>query len=183
MSHSGVSLLDPYLVFEKIGLAEGMRVADFGCGRTGHFVFSAARIVGEKGIVYAVDVMKDVLESLASRIRSEGYDNVQTIWSDIELPGKTAIPAGSLDGCFIVNVFFLLTKKAEAFKEAARLIKPGGWFAITEWSQQLGPLGPPKERMVTPDTLLEFAASFGFSLLEQFPMGNYHYCLLLKKDL
>ena len=64
-------------------------MADMGCGRTGHFVFPAARTVGNKGIVYAVDILKDVLQSLGSWIRSEGLENVQTIWSDIEKFKKT----------------------------------------------------------------------------------------------
>ena len=70
MSHSGTALIDPYKIFEKISLGHGMRVADLGCGRTGHFIFPTARVVGESGVVYAVDIMKDILESIKSRVRT-----------------------------------------------------------------------------------------------------------------
>src|SRR3990167_10080103 len=108
MTHAGSALLDPHAVFEKISLASGMRVADLGCGRTGHFVFPASRVVGDTGIVYAVEIVKNILESIQSRVRSEGYHNVQTVWSNIELAGKTPVPAGSLQACFLVNVLFLV---------------------------------------------------------------------------
>src|SRR3989338_2287181 len=106
MSHVGTALVDPYKIFEKISLKEGMRVADLGCGRTGHFVFPAAHVIGDNGIVYAVDVMKDVLENVKSRARFEGFDNVQAIWSDVELPGRAPIPNKSLDACFFINALF-----------------------------------------------------------------------------
>jgi ubiquinone/menaquinone biosynthesis C-methylase UbiE len=57
MAHSGTVLIDPYKIFEKISLSVGQRVADLGCGRTGHFVFPAVKTVGDTGIVYAVDVV------------------------------------------------------------------------------------------------------------------------------
>ena len=95
ITHSGRALVDPYIVFDKVGLAKGMRVADLGCGRTGHFVFPAAKIVGGMGIVYAVDVVKNVLENISSMARDEGYDNVRAVWSDIEKFGKTPTDSGS----------------------------------------------------------------------------------------
>ncbi|MCX6779720.1 MAG: hypothetical protein NT034_00885 [Candidatus Magasanikbacteria bacterium] len=70
MQTSGTALIDPFEIFQKVGLSSGMRVADMGCGRTGHFVLPAARVVGEKGLVYAVDILKDVLQSLGSWVKS-----------------------------------------------------------------------------------------------------------------
>ncbi len=181
MSHAGTALIDPHKVYDKICLEKGMRVADLGCGRTGHFVFSASRIVGETGIVYAIDIMKDILESLKNRIRSEGFDNIQTVWSDVEVIDKTPIPASSLDACFFTNVMFMLKDKVSALKEAARLLKFGGTAVIVDWTKNLGPLGPLPEMMTNPNTLVNLGKDAGFTLLENFSMGDYHYCLILKK--
>ncbi len=181
MSSAGISLINPHLVFEKISLSEGMRVADFGCGRTGHFVFSASRVVGEKGIVYAVDIMKDVLESLKSRLRSEGYGNVETVWSDIERPGKTAIAPGSLDVCFIVNVLCQVHDRSAVLAEASRLLKPGGLLAITEWARPLGPLGPGEGKLLTPEALSALGLDAQLERVSSFELGDYHYCLILSR--
>ena len=182
MVHSGTSLIDPYKIFARISLSEGQRVADFGCGRTGHFVFPAVKIVGDKGVVYAVDVIKNVLESIKSMARSEGFEAVQTVWSDIELPGKTPIPAGSLDVCFCINVLFQLKNKVGAIKEAARLLKKGGFLVLVDWSKKLGALGPSAESMLNPDQVKRLAEAEGFKFVDEVSAGEYHFCLIYEKS-
>lgn len=181
MSHSGTALIDPYLIFEKISLAPGMRVADLGCGRTGHFVFPASRVVGDTGVVYAVEIVKNILESIKSRARSEGYGNVQAIWSDIECVGKTPVPSGSIHASFLVNVLFLVTDKRSALSEAARLVAPGGYVVVVDWARHLGLLGPKPEQMVSPEMITNLAESLSLDLMTEFAPGEYHYCLIFKK--
>lgn len=181
MSHAGTALIDPYKIFERISLSSGKRVADLGCGRTGHFVFPAVKVVGDKGIVYAVDVVKNILESIKSMARSEGYDNVQTVWSDIEIPGKTPIPDNSLDVCFCVNVLFLLKNKDGAIKEATRMLKPGGYLVVVDWAKRLGLLGPSEERMLNPDELTRLAVADKLKLVDKILPGEYHYSLIFEK--
>ena len=181
MAHAGTALIDPYKVFAQISLAPGMRVADLGCGRTGHFVFPASRVIGDTGIVYAVEIVKDILESIKSRIRSEGYDNVQAIWSDIERVGKTPIPQGTLDSCFLVNVMFMLKDKVGALSEAKRLLKSGGTVVIVDWEKNLGPLGPSLDRLLHADMAIKLGAAAGLKLVNQFPAGDYHYCVIFQK--
>ena len=181
MAHAGTALIDPYIIFEKISLASGMRVADLGCGRTGHFVFPASRVVGDTGIVYAVEIVKNILESIQSRVRSEGYHNVQTVWSNIELAGKTPVPAGSLQACFLVNVLFLVADKGGTLAEAARLTERGGSVVVVDWEKRLEPLGPPPEKMVAPEAIIALAEQASLELAERMSPGGYHYCLIFKK--
>lgn len=181
MQTSGRALIDPFEIFKKIGLSSGMRVIDMGCGRTGHFVFPAARVVGEKGVVYAVDILKDVLQSLSSWIKSEGLDNVQTIWSDIERVDKTPIPAGSADVCFFMNVISHLKDKDSALREAARLIKDDGQVVVVDWSKNLGTLGPQDTANADPQKVIDLAENSSLRLVENFSCSDYHYCLLFKK--
>lgn len=182
MNHSGLALIDPNKIFAKIKLGPGMRVADFGCGRTGHFVFMASREVGERGVVYALDILKDILESIRGRARSEGSENIQAVWTDLEKEGAAPIPEKSLDVGFFVNVFFLLKNKTAALREAARLLKDDGWLAVIDWEKKIGPLGPSPELMVKPDELAALAAAAGLRLAEKMPAGDYHFCLLFKKE-
>ncbi len=181
MSHSGTALIDPDKIFEKISLSEGKRVADLGCGRTGHFVFPAVKIVGDKGIVYAVDVVKNILDSIKSMARSEGYDNVQTVWSDIEMPGKTPIPENSLDAAFYVNVLFQLKNKVGAIKEAARMLKPGGYLVVVDWAKKLGTLGPAEQSMLSPEEAMRLAAQENLKFVDKVDAGEYHYSLIFEK--
>lgn len=182
MSHSGVALIDPHKIFTKVGLSAGMRVADMGCGRTGHFVFPAIKIVGDRGVIYAVDIQKDILKSIQSRVRSEGYENVHTVWSNIEKYGGTPVPEKSLDVCFYVNVMFALKNKVEALKEAGRLLKKDGFLVVVDWRKKIGPLGPSADLMVKPEELAELTKPLNLALIDSAEAGDYHFSLIFKKN-
>ena len=52
-----MSFANPQKNILQMGLSEGMKVGDLGSG-SGHYALSVARIVGEHGRVYAVDVQE-----------------------------------------------------------------------------------------------------------------------------
>lgn len=181
MSHAGTALMNPSKVLEKINLQAGMRAADFGCGRTGHILFQLVPIVGDLGVVYAVDVMKDILESVKNQARTGGFTNVQTVWSDLESYGAMAIPDESLDAGFFINVLFMLKNRALALKETARVIKSEGLLVVVDWSKKLGLLGPLPHQMISKDILMQEATDAGFKYQEEINVGDYHFCLIFKK--
>ena len=90
----GNELLDPMEILGRLGVTTGSIVADLGCGGAGHFVIPAAKLVGHKTNVYAVDIQKIVLASVASIGRLEGISNIKTVWSDIERLGATIVNLG-----------------------------------------------------------------------------------------
>jgi hypothetical protein len=111
MAHSGTALIDPYKIFEKISLSVGQRVADLGCGRTGILCFRLLKQLVTQALYMQSMWSKIFWQAFRVWARSGGFDNIQTVWSDIEQPGKTPIPAGTLDVCFCVNVLFQLKNK------------------------------------------------------------------------
>lgn len=178
---TGTALIDAQVIFKKAQLAPGMRVADLGCGRTGHFVFQASKAVGEMGIVYAVDIIKNILETLQSRSRSEHFLNVQTIWSDIERLGGTPIPPATVNVTLLINVLNLVTNKVAVLQEAARLTVSGGKVVVVDWLKQLGPLGPDSAHLVPSTMVIDAATHAGLVLVEQGALEENHYCLIFKK--
>lgn len=180
-TNAGKALIDPDAIIKKIGLVPSLRVADFGCGRTGQFIFSLSKAVGESGVVYAVDIIKDILRSIKSRADAEGYENVQIVWSDIEKYGAAPIPAGSLDVCFFVNVMFLLKDRVGALKEAMRLLHNTGMIVVVDWEKRLGTLGPADDQMLEKTSMIDLAAASNLKLVDNFSAGDYHYCLVFMK--
>ena len=138
----GRSLIDAYKLFNEIGVQEKMIVADLGCGNTGHFTFPLAKTVGEDGIVYAVDVIKHVLEGIESRNKIEGLENVKTVWSNLETSKATDIKPNSLDMGFLINTLHQSKKQYEMMQESVRLIKSGGKLVIVDWESHTVPLRP-----------------------------------------
>lgn len=178
---TGSAAIDPKVIFAKIKLQPGQRVADLGTGRTGHFLFHAAKAVGDKGIVYGVDIVKNILESIQSLVKSEGYSNVQTIWSDIERLGKTTIPPASVNAALLINILYLVQDKVTPLQEAARLTATGGHVVVVDWRKKLGPLGPADGKLLQPQSVIDNSKVAGLTLVENFPLGDCHYCLIFRK--
>lgn len=177
--HSGNQLVDPYVLFEKAQLHQGMHVADFGCGRTGHMVFPAALVVEDKGLVYAVDILKDCLENVQKRAAMEAMHHVQTVWSNLEYVGKTAIPAGTLDMVFMVNMMHQADNRHGMLEEAHRLLKDKGRIVIVDWADCGLSFSPPKERLVDFKDVVKWARMHGMGVQEECGIGSYHHCLIL----
>ncbi len=63
---------------EKIGVKEGNKVLDFGCG-SGHYTIPAARAVGRGGKVYAVDMRENPLSVIRNKASKEELNNIEVI--------------------------------------------------------------------------------------------------------
>jgi ubiquinone/menaquinone biosynthesis C-methylase UbiE len=179
--HSGNQMVDPQVLFDKAHLQPGMHVADFGCGRTGHVIFPAAKAVGVRGIVYAVDILKDALEAIKKRAAINSMMNVHTVWTNLEWVGKTAIPPRSLDTVFIVNVLDQSDNRHGILEEAYRLLKDKGRLLIVDWFKKGLQFGPLDQRFLDFDDVKQWSKLRGFVLQEEFDTGPYHKGLVLYK--
>lgn len=177
----GSALINPNFILEKAQVGDKMKVADLGCGTSGYFIFPASKLVGKKGLVYAVDILKTALESINKRAKVENYTNIKTIWSNLEIFGATKIETSSLDLALLVNTLHQSSRRAEILREAIRLIKKGGKLVIVEWKNVALPLGPPVEERVKRDLLEAAAKKLGLILEEEFEAGQYHYGLIFVK--
>ncbi len=177
----GKELIDAKEVLEKVGIEEKMKVADLGCGYRGYFTLQAAKLVGARGLVYAVDVLKSALESVKSLASLYGVDNIHALWADLEVAGSVKIEDGSIDLAMLNNIFFQ-TKKADiVLREAARILKKDGKLLVTIWKKAGAPFGPPVEARTTPEEVKENARNAGLTLEKEFESGPYHFSLVFVK--
>lgn len=125
-------------------MRRGDRVADFGVGRTAHLAFPAARLVGEDGVVYAVDIHPDALAMIDGHRKLHAQNNLETVWGDIERVGGVAIPSSTLDVIFLVNTLWQARNHVGIANEALRLLRPGGRIVVVDWHAAVRhPVAPP----------------------------------------
>jgi len=87
----------------EVGIKKGHVVLDFGCG-SGNYAIPAAKIVGEKGVVYALDKNRRKLDNLMSRAGSHGLSNIIRIYTSGEI--DTRLSDGSMDVILLYDVFW-----------------------------------------------------------------------------
>ncbi len=179
--HSGTELINPFKLLERAGIQHGWHVADLGCGSTGHFVIPASQLVGADGMVYAVDIRRDVLEHLDGIIKHDHLFNITTVWSDIDVFGATRIKDGSLDLCLLINNLYISQNKPAMLREIARLTKPGGRIVIVEWRAEPTPIGPPLDHRITIEQSKNICESPYMELLDEMDVGHSHYGLLCER--
>ena len=110
-------------------LLEGLTCLDLGCG-AGHDVYILSKLVGEKGKVYGVDMTEEQLniaekyKEYQTKVYGYSKPNVEFIKGYIE--NLEAIPDNSIDLIVSNCVVNLSPNKKDVFKEAYRVLKPGG---------------------------------------------------------
>ncbi|MDD2785285.1 MAG: methyltransferase domain-containing protein [Patescibacteria group bacterium] len=178
---SGTELINPFKLLERVGIRRGWKVADMGCGATGHFVIPAAQLVGADGEVFAVDIRRDFLEHIERMAKHEQFFNIKTVWADMDVYGATRIPDGELDLCLLVNNLYLSQNRPALIREMARLTKPGGRILAVEWKATATLIGPPSDRRLTSEQSQAICQSQYMELIDEIDVGHSHYGLLYER--
>lgn len=113
---------DPYKMLRKAGLKPQQKVLEVGCG-PGYFTIPASRIVGDGGMVYAVDVQPLAIKRVERKVKAQGITNVRPI---LKNASETGLPERSIDLAFVFGLPYVIGGREALLFEMNRLLKPRG---------------------------------------------------------
>ena len=114
-------MLGPYV-------RKGMRVMDVGCGM-GFFSIGMARLTGNKGRVFAVDLQSKMLETAAKRAQRAG------MYQRIEFHQCTLDNLGINEEVDFILTFYMVHEvndQSDFFRQLQSCLRPGGRLLIAE---------------------------------------------------
>ena len=177
---SSFALVNPDLVFGEFRLGGSITFLDLGCGR-GEYAITAAKIIGDEGLVYAVDLWEQGIALLREEAVASGLNNLEPLVADASK--MISIKDNSVDICFMATVFhdLVLADTAEgALAEVVRVLKKNGLLAIIEFEKVDGPPGPPISSRLAPEEIEEKVAPYGFEMIKVTTAGAYSYLMIFQ---
>lgn len=151
---------------ERAGIGAGMRGVDLCCcnGAGMRFLVHFRNVAAMTG----VDATETVVNRGRKRCQEEGIDDrVRFVQGDA---CQSGLPTGSADFVWGEDAWCYVTDKSKLIAEAARVVKPGGTIAFTDWVE--GPAG------LSDAEAERFLAGMKFANVQDIP----GYCQLLKEN-
>jgi ubiquinone/menaquinone biosynthesis C-methylase UbiE len=166
---------NPPELWKRAGLGPGMTVVDVGAG-TGYFAFPASDIVGDTGIVYAVDVSRVLVRLLRARARQRHSTNFVV---RLSRPDRIPLPDGVADRVLLSNVLHGIPPAT--VEEAVRLLRPGGRLLDLDWKKTPTVGGPPVEHRLSAAEARTVLERYGLRFVRSGTLGPSHYLVILAK--
>jgi len=169
-------MLPPERVLRLVGINKGSKIADVGCG-IGYFTIPMAKVVGDEGHIYGIDISPEMIEEAGKRVMAEGLKNVELITS---AENGFMLESGSVDMVFTSTVFHELDKPDMFLDECKRILNRDGVMVIIDWTKITEDVGPPVDKRIAVEEVEAILKSNKFSVVNTAFLGNSFYILTCK---
>ncbi len=157
-------------------LQGGMVFIDVGCG-DGYFSILAAKKVGAKGKVYAVDTDASGIDRLLQKAKAEGLKNITT---KVHRAEDTVFCKQCADFILYSMDLHDFDEPAKVLHNARQMIKPSGILVDLDWKKQEMTFGPPVTIRFSEKQASGLMESEGFKVVDVKDAGPHHYVVRAK---
>jgi SAM-dependent methyltransferase len=145
-------------VMDILKISEGKSVADLGAG-SGWFTVRAAKKVGEKGKVFAVEINQEYINYINDRAKKENFSNIETVLGTEDNP---KLSAKSVDAVLILKTYHEIGQPVKVLQNLRKSLKKDALLGIIDRNGKGDDHGIDKEKVI------EEAKRAGFVLKEEF---------------
>jgi SAM-dependent methyltransferase len=172
---------------DALGVGEASVVADLGAG-SGWFTIPLAARVGPNGVVYAEDIQRQMIASIAGRVERIGLrDRVKTVLGTTDDPKLPTL----VDAVLIVDAYHEMEHPVVLLRNVAKSLKPprmeggiyvgGGRIGIVDFTKDGGGPGPAMEERIDPERVIRDAQAAGLTLRSRETFLKYQYMLVFEQ--
>jgi len=145
-------------VMDILKITEGKTVADIGAG-SGWFTTRAAKRVGAKGRVFAVEINQDYINHINERAKKENFTNIQTVLGTEDDP---KLAANAIDAVLILKTYHEIGQPIKVLENLRKSLKKDALIGIIDRNGKGDDHGIDKEKVIVE------AKRAGFVLKEEF---------------
>ena len=178
---SSFELINPDKLMDMLPLKSGSTVLDLACGKGTYSIF-LSKIVGENGLVYAVDLWKEGLLFLEDQIEKQNITNILPLLGDAT--EQIDIDDYSVDVCLMATVlhdFEEMNKTGAVLKQIKTILKPDGHLAVIEFKKIEGPPGPPVKIRLSEKETEKMVTGYGFKKVKTVDIGDCNYLMTFQE--
>jgi demethylmenaquinone methyltransferase/2-methoxy-6-polyprenyl-1,4-benzoquinol methylase len=137
-------LMDPVKTLQIADVQPSQNILEVGCG-TGFFTIPAAKMIGDQGILIAMDASSGFLKVVTKKVKNANLNNVSIVQRDAL---NTGLETASIDKVLLFGVIpFPLLPLDKLLPEMHRVLKPDATMAV--W------LFPPMVHFWVPKAILQ----------------------------
>jgi ubiquinone/menaquinone biosynthesis C-methylase UbiE len=149
---------------------------DIGCGN-GFFTIPAAEQVGENGKVYALDANAEAVETVKSKVATNGLKNIVAKAAEAE---ETVFCDECADMVFFSIVLHDFRDPAKVLSNAKRMIKPDGTLINLDLKKKRMAFGPPMQIRFSAEQAQALIKQAGFTVETVENAGRNFYLITAK---
>jgi 2-polyprenyl-3-methyl-5-hydroxy-6-metoxy-1,4-benzoquinol methylase len=166
------------LMLANLGLKQGMTICDMGCGN-GFHTLQLAKMTGDSGHVFGVDIQPEMLQLLNKRADEQGVKNISPVLGAYTDP---RLPKGKIDLILLVDVYHEFSHPEQMLAAMRDALSPSGVCVLVEFRAE-DPNVPikPEHKMTKAQIMKEWPPS-GFKLVREFEGLPWQHMMFFARD-
>jgi 2-polyprenyl-3-methyl-5-hydroxy-6-metoxy-1,4-benzoquinol methylase len=166
------------LMLANLGVKRGMAICDMGCGN-GFYSLQMAKMTGDEGHVYGVDIQPEMLKLLNERADEQGIRNVSPILGTYSDP---RLPKGKIDLILLVDVYHEFSHPEQMLAAMRDSLSPDGVCVLVEYRTEDAKVPiKPEHKMSKAQIMKEWPVN-GFKLVKEFDGLPWQHMMWFGRD-
>ena len=166
------------LMLANLGVKSGLAICDMGCGN-GFYAVQLAKMVGDEGHIYGIDIQPEMLKMLNDRADAQGIRNISPILGTFTDP---RLPKGKIDMILLVDVYHEFSHPEQMLAAMRDALSPDGVCVLVEFRSEDPKVPIKPEHKMSKEQIMKEWPPNGFKLVKEFDGLPWQHMMWFGRD-